>query len=87
MLQISLLLMKSLNKTETPIFLSVVCSFSKNNLFDIYLSRPMSNVFIMVYGNRQNRMCETNSICDILLTNIMSKEYILFRYKPFLSKV
>ena len=30
MLQTSLLLMKSLNKTETPIFLSVVCSlFSK----------------------------------------------------------
>ena len=26
MLQTSLLLMKSLNKTETPIFLSVVCS-------------------------------------------------------------
>ena len=26
MLQISLLLMKSLNKTETPIYLSVVCS-------------------------------------------------------------
>ena len=29
--------MKSLNKTETPIFLSVVCFFvSKGNLFDVY---------------------------------------------------
>ena len=35
--QTSLLLMKSLNKTETPIFLSVVCSlFPKGNLFDVY---------------------------------------------------
>ena len=35
----SLLLMKSLNKTETPIFLSVVCFFvskGKGNLFDVY---------------------------------------------------
>ena len=39
MLQTSLLLMKSLNKTETPIFLSVVCSFfSKGNLFDVYFN-------------------------------------------------
>ena len=30
--------MESLNKTETPIFLSVVCFFvSKGNLFDVYL--------------------------------------------------
>ena len=31
--------MKSLNKTETPIFLSVVCFFvSKGNLFDVYFT-------------------------------------------------
>ena len=37
MLQTLLLLLKSLNKTETPICLSVVCFFvSKGNLFDVY---------------------------------------------------
>ena len=36
-LQTSLLFMKSLNETETPILLSVVCFFvSKGNLFDVY---------------------------------------------------
>ena len=33
MLQTSLLLMKSLNKTETPIFLSVVCSLFPRAIF------------------------------------------------------
>ena len=33
MLQTSLLLMKSLNKTETPIFLSVVCSLYPKAIF------------------------------------------------------
>ena len=33
MLQTSLLLMKSLNKTETPIFLSVVCSVFPKAIF------------------------------------------------------
>ena len=33
MLQTSLLFMKSLNKTETPIFLSVVCSLSPKAIF------------------------------------------------------
>ena len=32
-LQTSLLLMKSLNKTETPIFLSAVCSLFLNAIF------------------------------------------------------
>ena len=39
MLQTSLLLIKSLNKTETPIFL--ICSVffvSKGNLFDVYFT-------------------------------------------------
>ena len=36
MLQTSLLLMKSLNKTETPIFKCVFFA-SKDNLFDVYL--------------------------------------------------
>ena len=33
MLQTSLLLMKSLNKTETPIFIFVVCSLFPNAIF------------------------------------------------------
>ena len=44
MLQTSLLLMKSLNKTESPIFLSVVFFVSKSNLFDVYFT-----LFIMTH--------------------------------------
>ena len=47
MLQTSLLLMKSLSKTETPIFLSVVCSlFPKAIFFYVYCPsfRPMDMV-------------------------------------------
>ena len=40
MLQTSLLLMKSLNKTETPIFLSVVCSLFPKAMFLTFISRP-----------------------------------------------
>ena len=39
MLQTSLMLMKSLDKTETAIYLSVVCSlFPKAIFFDVYLN-------------------------------------------------
>ena len=38
MLQTSLLLMKSLNKTETPIFLSAVCSLLPNAIFFMFIS-------------------------------------------------
>ena len=41
MLQTSLLLMKSLNKTETPIFLSVVCSLFPKAIFLTFI--PQSN--------------------------------------------
>ena len=37
MLQTSLLIMKSLNKTETPIFLSVVCSLFPKAIFLTYI--------------------------------------------------
>ena len=37
-LETSLLLMKSLNKTETPIFLSVVCSLFPKAIFYVYFS-------------------------------------------------
>ena len=41
--QASLLLMKSLNKTEIPIFLSVVCSlFPKAIFFDVYIHCPVA---------------------------------------------
>ena len=39
MLQTSLLLLKSLNKTKTPIFLSVVCSLFPKAFFYVYLPR------------------------------------------------
>ena len=39
MLKASLLLMKSLNKTESPIFQSVVSFFvSKGSVFDVYFA-------------------------------------------------
>ena len=37
MLQTSLLLMKNLNKTETPIFLSVVCSLFPKAIFFTFI--------------------------------------------------
>ena len=37
-LQTSLLLMKSLNKTETPIFLSVVCSVFPKAIFLTFIA-------------------------------------------------
>ena len=37
MLQTSLLLIKSINKTETPIFLSVVCSLFQRQSFLLLL--------------------------------------------------
>ena len=40
MLQTSLLLMKSLNKTETPIFLSVVCSLFPKAIFLTFILSP-----------------------------------------------
>ena len=44
MLQTSLLLMKSLTKTETPIFLSLVCSlFPKAIFFDVYFMCKKAN--------------------------------------------
>ena len=49
MLQTSLLLMKSLNKTETPIFLSVVCSlFPKAIFFTFILPYIYLNLQFMI---------------------------------------
>ena len=50
MLQTSLLLMKSLNKTETPIFLSVVCSLFPKAIFltFIILNPTESPIFVIV---------------------------------------
>ena len=44
MLQTSLPLMKSLNKTETPIFLSVVCSLFPKAIFLTFISTSHINV-------------------------------------------
>ena len=42
MLQTSLLHMKSLNKTETPIFLSVVCSLFPKAIFLMFINKLVS---------------------------------------------
>ena len=56
MLQASLLLMKSLNKTETPIFLSVVCSLFPRAIFLTFIVIRFQCLFIFIYfflpGNR-----------------------------------
>ena len=43
MLQTSLLLKKSLNKTETPIFLSVVCSLFPEAIFLTFIEEKKKN--------------------------------------------
>ena len=52
MLQTSLLLMKSLNKTETPIFLSVVCSLFPKAIFltFIFLSGKRHATIVSAYA-------------------------------------
>ena len=47
MLQTSLLLMKSLNKTETPIFLSVVCSLFSKAIFFTFIIFLMRFFFFL----------------------------------------
>ena len=44
MLQTSLLLMKSLNKTDTPIFLSVVCSLFPKAIFVTFIYIIIKNL-------------------------------------------
>ena len=52
MLQTSLLLMKSLNKTETPIFfICSVFSVPKGNLFDVYFT-TLQLVLVLCGGGR-----------------------------------
>ena len=49
MLQTSLLLMKSLNKTETPIFLSVVCSLFPKAIFLTFIIKFNPNKTEEIY--------------------------------------
>ena len=54
MLQTSLLLMKSLNKTEIPIFLSVVCSLFPKAIFLTFIESNFSScskVIGLVYSS------------------------------------
>ena len=55
MLQTSLLLMKGLNKTETPIFLSVVCSLFPKAIFLMFILQTIQ------------RICKENSLLFLLL--------------------
>ena len=45
MLQTSLLLMKSLNKTETPIFLSVMCFLFSKAIFLTFIAKHKNELF------------------------------------------
>ena len=48
MLQTSLLLMKSLSKTETPIFLSVVCSLFPKAIFLTFILEDWMNLIVFL---------------------------------------
>ena len=50
MLQTSLLLMKSLNKTETPIFLSVVCSLFPKAIFLTFFCYEYTYLLLTSFG-------------------------------------
>ena len=54
MLQTSLLLMKSLNKTETPIFLSVECSLFPKAIFLTFILENLTTfkTVIPIYNNK-----------------------------------
>ena len=52
MLQTLLLLMKSLNKTETPIFLSVVCSLFPKAIFLTFFFTTLQLVLVPCGGGR-----------------------------------
>ena len=51
MLESSLLVIKSLNKTETPIFSTVMCFVSKGNRFDVYFT-TLQMVLVPCGGGR-----------------------------------
>ena len=60
MLQTSLLLMKSLNKTETPIFLSEVCSLFPKAIFLTFICyRLIKNgqAILLKHSHRKYRKC------------------------------
>ena len=69
MLQTALLLMKSLNKTETPIFLSVVCSLFPKAIF---------LTFILVLG-----FFVVCSICACLVLSVFSSSWCQGRAAAF----
>ena len=52
MLQTSLLLMKSLNKTETPFFLFVVCSLFQKAIFFYFYFTTLQLVLVPCGGGR-----------------------------------
>ena len=57
MLQTSLLLMKSPNKTETPIFLSVVCSLFPKAIFLTFILKFCTNIcYLLLYRVRENHI-------------------------------
>ena len=67
MLQTSLLLMKSLNKTETPIFLSVVCYLFPKAIFLTFIIVPtLKSNFLLINSHtmdyeKGNMNCEVGT--------------------------
>ena len=64
MLQTSLLLVKSLNKTETPIFLSVVCSLFPKAIFLTFIKSVLfASYFLFLFY--LNSDATPNNICSV----------------------
>ena len=68
MLQTSLLLMKSLNKTESPIFLFVVCSLFPKVIVFTFVLQGYTLFFLFLLKN--NEAVQTSTTIYVLSRNI-----------------
>ena len=70
MFQTSLLLMKSLNKTETPIFLSVVCFLFPKAIFLTFIEK-----FARLFSRRHKQTTSSHAgFLGVLWVNIAQKQ-------------
>ena len=87
MLQTSYLLMKSVNKTETPIFLSVVCSLFPKAIFLTFILVALSSNKAILCMN--TNMVEPN-VLSFMPTNLLIEVVILMHiitYNYFLLNI
>ena len=79
MLQTSLLLMKSLNKTETPIFLSVVCSLFPKAIFLTFIYLVRSFAYLVKKMHKMLKLVSwVTPLYFILYSKTILKQYAIF---------